>query len=347
MEQNTDIRNENDLATAYLRKPGEKVVQFWRSAPDRFLKLPAVLPKGYLFAPFKSELTRPIFLIKGSPKDYELNSLPRFDFNLEHSNYPPITKEMYLNQVSDIIEACKSEELKKCIAWRRHPLDTPDKHPLDAFIGLCETYPQAQVFLFHHTLSGCWLGASPEIILESSGNRLQTTSLAGTRKRGEIDTNPWTNKEKEEQAMVTDFIADILHKEGLEFSSRGPSNTEAGPVIHLETRFEIANHDPLAISNLLQSLHPTPAVGGLPRNEALEYIDKQEQDDRAYYTGFNGEVESPGKMQLYVNLRCARFYRQNADLYVGGGITAESEPESEYRETLAKAETLSAVIQKI
>ena len=94
---------------------------------------------------------------------------------------------------------------------------------------------------------------------------------------------------------------------------------------------------------IVKALHPTPAVCGYPTEKAREFILANESYDRQYYTGFCGLVEE-NKLDLYVNLRCMQLKEGKAHLYVGGGITKDSNPESEFAETQHKAQTMLAVL---
>jgi len=118
----------------------------------------------------------------------------------------------------------------------------------------------------------------------------------------------------------------------------------AGPVKHLVTNFSFQ----LPESNifpLVQILHPTPAVSGLPRENALALIDKIESHKRKFYAGVIGFL-SENEIKLFVNLRCAEIQENKAFLYVGGGFTKDSDVEKEWIETERKAETLLNVMQK-
>ena len=96
--------------------------------------------------------------------------------------------------------------------------------------------------------------------------------------------------------------------------------------------------------DLALSLHPTPAVGGLPRQAAVEYILKNEGYDRSFYTGFFG-VTRNNEANFWVNLRCMQLFKNGLVLYAGGGITAASSPQLECEETCNKLQTLTSIIK--
>ena len=98
------------------------------------------------------------------------------------------------------------------------------------------------------------------------------------------------------------------------------------------------------IGDLLQELHPTPAVCGLPKEEAFRFIPDNEGYDRSYYSGFTGWLDTEGHTDIYVNLRCMEIKPGEAILYAGGGILASSEVESEWMETGDKMNTMRSIL---
>ena len=91
-------------------------------------------------------------------------------------------------------------------------------------------------------------------------------------------------------------------------------------------------------------MHPTPAVCGLPKEAAKFFILQNEKYDRTYYSGFLGEINDDFDTELFVNLRCAKIEKNVAQIYVGGGITKESNPEKEWLETHLKTNTIKSIL---
>jgi isochorismate synthase len=199
---------------------------------------------------------------------------------------------------------------------------------------------------------GTWLGASPELLLSVSGTQLSTVALAGTQARpptAPLENIQWRAKEIEEQALVGDYIRDFFRQQGLDhFIEEGPRTVSAGNVVHLQTSFAV-NLAPTRLLRLanevLYTLHPTSAVCGMPKKEALSFILAHENYNRAFYSGFLGPVHLHGQSNLFVNLRCMQLGRERAVLYVGAGITPDSVPQAEWEETVLKSNTLLAVLQ--
>jgi isochorismate synthase len=98
------------------------------------------------------------------------------------------------------------------------------------------------------------------------------------------------------------------------------------------------------LKKLLDTLHPTPAVCGLPKESSKSFILANENYDRTYYTGFLGEINVDLETALYVNLRCVEIVGTTAIIYVGGGITLESIPENEWSETSNKTFTIKSIL---
>ncbi len=224
--------------------------------------------------------------------------------------------------------------------------------PVATFQALCRRYPAAFVSLVAIPGIGAWIGASPELLLATDGRTLRTMALAGTQARpGDqpLHTAHWSAKEIEEQALVSDYIRDFFHRAGARaVREAGPRTVAAGNVIHLQTDFSVDLPQPelMALANrVLHELHPTSAVCGMPKDKALAFIQQHEGYDRSFYSGYLGPVHIDGQSHLYVNLRCMQLGQGTAYLYVGGGVTADSSPDAEWRETELKAGTLLAVLQ--
>ena len=213
----------------------------------------------------------------------------------------------------------------------------------ESFDALCEAYPHAFVFCFSTPQSGRWIGATPETLLIKHGNRLLSMALAGSRRSG--SRTEWDSKNIEEQSIVTRFIRDTFIDEGFWDVTVGDRMTrQAGPVEHLCTTIEACLGDGDALRTA-RRLSPTPALSGFPREAALRAIRDTELFSRGYYGGFAGPVSADGDMSLFVNLRSALAADGDTFLFAGGGILAESDPDSEWEETEIKASTLLKIIE--
>lgn len=213
--------------------------------------------------------------------------------------------------------------------------------PAATFSQLCLSCPDAFVFLFSTPLTGCWLGASPELLLEGTDSGIRTMALAGTRPAG--STGDWDEKNIDEQRMVVEYITECLSRNGMTLDSGPTMSKQAGYVEHICTPIkvtQVGNLDPKTLSRLLKDLSPTPALCGLPKDLAAKVISDIEAFPRAYYGGFCGPFKSVRDFSFYVNLRCCQFCENRYALYVGGGITSASVSPQEWEETEMKADTL-------
>jgi isochorismate synthase len=214
------------------------------------------------------------------------------------------------------------------------------KNPLDIFSQLNLKYKNTFNYLVSIKNVGCWIGATPELLAEFENNHFKTVALAGTKHNFDIE---WSNKEKEEQQFVTDFIFNQL-KNKVKNIKKSPIETlKAGEVFHLKTSFKGLINKNTDWTDIVNSLHPTPATCGLPKNKSQALINTIEPHQRNFYTGFSGII-SPKHKLLMVNLRCMQIINNNAFLYLGGGITSKSNPEKEWEETINKSKTLLNVV---
>ena len=193
--------------------------------------------------------------------------------------------------------------------------------------------------------------ATPEILLQNNGNTWQTMALAGTLKLPEqtsamtLDGLAWGKKERAEQQLVTDYIAESLQALGIRYTVTPPYTVRAGALAHLRSDFSFALDSSKLLGNLLDALHPTPAVCGLPKQEARAFILENEGCSRRYYSGFAGTLNMPALgTHLFVTLRCACIAPQSVVCYAGGGLLAASNEEKEWQETQAKLQTIQVLL---
>lgn len=253
-----------------------------------------------------------------------------------------VEQNRYVKLIEKAVSMLKETSMKKVVLSRKQSF--PKKaSDLEILSNLLDQYTEANCYFFYHPKVGKWMGATPEILVRVKEGKLQTMSLAGTALYKEYEVHDWGKKEIEEQELVTEFIIHNLHKNGaLDIQKSEVKTVQAGSLIHLSTDItaSIAMDDK---SNFIHALHPTPAVCGIPRNQALEFILQNENYDRSFYTGYLGMVDQ-NTANYFVNLRCMQLYDQEVDIYVGGGITALSDPKAEYEETMNKLLTMKKVL---
>lgn len=315
--------------------------------------------RGFLIAPFSkadkpSYLIKPDIVVQGqvTPRQWEsIENLSQNSAIYTHDEAPEDTqREEYLQLIFRAIKRIHAGEFEKVVLSRVKTLDgNKDKLP-EVFSSLCQTYPHAFVYLFCAN-GQFWTGATPEPFMCSHARDLVTVSLAGTRpyNRRNLNIANWNRKELEEQEYVTLHIRQILAEYAVsEFTKNGPFVSRAGNLLHLRTDFTFSA---AALGNrlpsLIDSLHPTPAVCGMSTGRAMDFISAAEKHKREYYTGYLGPVGFGSLLQLYVNLRCLQAFDRTMVLYVGGGITSDSQAVEEWDETEIKSETLLSVLKQI
>ena len=201
------------------------------------------------------------------------------------------------------------------------------------------------ISLCHTPSTGTWIGSTPEIILSGHEKDWHTVALAGTMPmQGEVMPTEWSKKNKEEQAFVGEYIRKAVKKFGTKLTEKGPYTARAGQLVHLKTDFHFCLKDTNHLGNVLQELHPTPAVCGLPKEEACQFILDTESHDRLFYSGLIGWLDPEGDTALYVNLRCMHIEGKTATLYAGGGILPESTADAEWEETQQKMNTMRNIL---
>lgn len=254
------------------------------------------------------------------------------------------SRKEYLARTGRLISALQKGEARKTVLSRR--IDVPGNAFAEApelFRLMTDAYSEAFVFLVFIPGVTCWMGATPETFLRQDATTLRTMALAGTQSAGENGTcGPWENKDKEEQQIVSDYIRHILNgMYGKNVKENGPFTQKAGGIFHLCTTFECTEKpNREKADNICRLLHPTPAVCGTPKADAQRLIRETESHARRYYAGFLGPVKRNGEFDLFVNLRSMELFPDCSQLYVGGGITALSDPEKEWEETVAKSRTI-------
>lgn len=301
--------------------------------------------EGFVVAPFTADTEHPILLLNdcnastqplpamtdGEPCDEKLEregeAKVRLHYGIDFANYHTQLEKGFFRK----IVLARTLDLKR--------IDTASAERL--FFRACRLYMNMYVALFSTPQSGTWLIATPETLVEGRQNHWQTMALAGTMS---VDEKQWSDKNREEQLFVTRYIVDCLQHFTRDIETDGPHSLRAVNVQHLQTlvRFTLQSDD--HVGSLLQKLHPTPAVCGLPKEDTRRFILEQEAMPRAYYSGFSGPLHPRGETHLYVTLRCMQVLDDRYRLYAGGGLLPESREEEEWHETEAKMRTMLNVL---
>ena len=314
--------------------------------------------QGFVLSPFQQTEEHPIVIIRPDVTAYDweeitqaVASLEKID-TVQQSSTPISTlneKERYDRYYAAFrrfMEPLKEKKFKKLVLSR--PAFCPINEsfsPLETFVKACNDYPRMMIYLCHTPVTGTWLGSTPEIILSGSYQSWKTVALAGTLPIVDgVEPTEWSEKNKEEQAIVAEYIRKIIKKHGSKMTEKGPYTARAGQLVHLKTDFLFQLKETGFLGNLLKELHPTPAICGLPKEEAYQFILSNEGYDRRYYSGMVGWLDPKGQTDLYVNLRCMEIRSTEVKLYAGGGILPSSEVRSEWEETSQKMKTMKNIL---
>jgi menaquinone-specific isochorismate synthase len=277
---------------------------------------------------------------------------------------PPRTpSEITVRSVRDAAEWCmdveaateriRAGELTKVVLARELSIETD--RPLDAatlLARLRELYPAAMCF----AIDG-FVGASPELLVSRVGEIVRAQPMAGTTPRtGDVDADQrrasellGSTKNRTEHQITIDMVHDTLLPWCSYLDAEpSPSVVAAGPVQHLATLVEGRLSRPTPpVLDLVAALHPTPAVGGWPRAEALDLIARLERTDRGRYAGPVGWTDAGGNGAFAVGIRAVELRGTHTRLFAGVGVVADSDPAAELDETRAKAQALLGAIVRV
>lgn len=313
--------------------------------------------EGFVIAPFEIKAEQPILLIRPDEvttlnlQAWSQSPISGFRVSTEtHSSLSGGNRTTYAIDFANFHSQLNLGAFQKIVLARGVDEKSDGTvSPEELFLRACERYPRMFISLVWTEKSGCWLTATPEILLEGKGCDWRTIALAGTMRLegdellGEGETLTWTTKNIQEQRIVTTYITECLEKYTRDFHEEGPRTVRAANLVHLRSDFTFTLPDNRHIGDLLQTLHPTPAVCGLPKREAFRFITHNEHMPRRYYSGFMGLLGTE-ETHLYVSLRCMNIEGTCYHLYAGGGLLKDSTEEQEWMETEAKLETMRRII---
>ena len=269
-----------------------------------------------------------------------------------------MTSAAYGDMVADALALMREPgaTLRKVVLSRPITVELGGPLPLSAVLRrLRAGEPNCTIFSMP-VPDGAFFGASPELLVARHDDKVSCHPLAGTVPRGDTERADAdaqrdlarSAKGREEHGYVVDEIAATLTPYCDELSVPDePSMVAFRSVAHLGTRIEGRLSKPVGVLELLERLHPTPAVGGTPRAEALEFIARREADQRDYWAGPVGWVDATGDGEWMIGIRSARLHADGAavTLRAGSGVVADSVPAAEADETNVKLATvLEAVV---
>ncbi|MDB2606903.1 chorismate-binding protein [Zobellia sp.] len=353
---------EKNLPFVAYRKPNEESLTAIFQEDDTLHQVKDYTETGFVFAPFDSDLKAVLLKLD---EVVNLASYPSKtgEFAKESREEHLEQKEFHLQIVKKGIAEIEVGNFDKVVLSRCIKTEV-DREPLSLFRTLLLQYKAAFCYVWYHPKVGMWLGATPEILLTMQNRKLTTMSLAGTQNYKNEENPKWGNKELEEQQLVTEYILNALNTKVLGLERTPTESVRAGMLMHLRTKIS-GNAKQENLGAIIEALHPTPAVCGMPKDKTKAFILTNENYDREFYTGYLGELNfkiersrnnRPRNTEnnvyrsvsknttIFVNLRCMQVKGNTVHIYVGGGITKDSDPEKEWKETVAKSKTMLKVI---
>ena len=339
------LHQQQNLPFVVYSKPNSDIVLGLFQQNDTLFEVHDFTEKGFVFASFDGSLH---YIIPENEseqwsEDWIANNetIPQNDFDTKDDVSAQIN---FQDLVGKGIQAIQNNAFQKVVLSRRETVSIGHFDLVSTFQKLVQQYRSAFVYCFHHPKIGTWLGASPEQLLKANADSFETMALAGTQKEAGEETVIWQQKEQEEQQFVTDYIVSKLKAVSAEIQVSEAYSVKAGTLWHIKTDISGLFGQELDLKKAIQLLHPTPAVCGVPKAISKAFIVANENYNRSFYTGFLGELNRNFASDLYVNLRCMQIENNEAILYMGCGITKDSIPEKEWKESVNKSMTMKRIL---
>ncbi|MFB6088069.1 MAG: isochorismate synthase MenF [Haloarculaceae archaeon] len=249
------------------------------------------------------------------------------------------------DQVTAAVDRIERGDLRKVVLAQSQTVDLERPLSVSSTYGrLGDTYPDCYRFLFAPDDGGTFLGATPETLVSRDGRTIETQALAGSTGRGDTPAeDEWlarelqeSEKDVHEHRLVVEAIERQLDPYATTISTGERTVRTLDTVQHLETPVSAALAEDYHVLTLVEALHPTPAVGGLPPDAAWETIREAEKFDRGWYASPVGWFDAEGDGTFAVAIRSALARGDRATLFAGNGIVADSDPDREWDEVQLK-----------
>lgn len=262
-----------------------------------------------------------------------------------HLNYP-MSYNDWAAMIRHATQTMRSGPLNKVVLSRVCEIRYAQKVDVDGALAHLNThYPDCHRFLFEPRPFHAFYGATPELIVTVNGRSLSTMGLAGSTARGQTPAKDEalaqellnSAKNLHEHALVVESIRRRL----IPLTSQlhipdQPTVLQLGYIQHLYTPIQATLKQPAGVLPILQNLHPTPALGGQPRELAMPFISQAEPVPRGWYGAPVGWLDHHLDGAFGVAIRSAISQDRRVWLYAGAGIVADSDPQAEWEETALK-----------
>lgn len=257
----------------------------------------------------------------------------------------PKEKKKWKGLVSQALENILENNIDKVVLSRRIEIELNIEPNVDYLIEtLRKNYPACSIFYYHHGKSN-FFGASPEKLALFSAGKLKIEVLAGSAPRGSNEEEDLSfeknillsDKNISEHNFVVEYINNVLLPISHSVSVENPMSIKKfANIQHISTSFNAVLKKEETIFSTLRELFPTPAICGVPKENAIHFIKKLEEHKRGLYSGILGWFNIFGEAEFVIALRSAIQINNKVYAYAGSGIVQDSEPEDEYKETELK-----------
>jgi len=337
-----EFDHETNIAYLVFKRPGDATQNYYQCQYIESRDLSDIHDCDFVFAPFSTQSEAILFLkFDKELEKHELDSRLLCSKILED-----ISRAEYGLQFQKLKRRILNGDIDKLVLSRIKAYRANKLLPQDIFNLLLTNYPDAFSYMLLIPDRMCWIGTSPEPLLQESGGAFLSSALAGTQA---LTLEPkdvfWGEKEREEHAFIETYLEESFRQAKLTYEKSDCYTVAAAEVCHIRSDFYLDKEND--ISELIKILHPGPALSGYPKELAVEMIPALEAHKRSYYTGYFGTLSKSLGLCLYANLRCMALYKEGAELYLGGGITKDSDEESEWQETELKSRTMGAVLEML
>lgn len=337
---------EQNLPLVIFAEPNSQEVHLYVQQTTDLHTADKFVEDGFVMAPFNSE--EPVLFLPFSDALHYQETIKTPEVATE-SIQRDRTKALQLEHeelVAKGIQFIAKDEAEKIVLAREEQVALREWNPVLVMQSLLGLYPSAFRFMWYHPKVGWWCGATPETLVQAEQDTFYTMALAGT-KPYEGQEPAWRPKERDEQQFVTDTILNQIKPLCKEVRVSKTYTQPAGMVAHLCTDIEGKLLPSTDINTIARAIHPTPAICGTPTSVARDFILREEHFHRKYYAGFLGVIQTKKKSRLYVNLRSMAVKDKLASLFIGGGITIDSNPQEEWIETCNKIQTMLRVLKPL
>ena len=359
-----DLQKGDDLKTADIETLGEGFIfypfEYAETQPGKFIRADLHLindDNGFVVNGKKDEnLLKFQSILDMAPTDeVDLNHKSNGHVGAKKT-LEAVTEQHYKKMVAEAVRQVKSGLFQKVVLARNKKISLPGSFDIYAlFQALCHQYPGSFVSVVFTPETGLWIGPrrkylsskmkvtfstplpwpAPNPMIPLSICRRQVGHKRTSRnRRSSVGTSSTVSRKYDCGSMM----------------KLQPKTIKAGNLLHLKTDYFVNLNQiefPRLTSVMLNLLHPTSAVCGMPKEPALGFINDWESFQRKYYSGYLGPINMVRSTDIYVNLRCMKLENNQAELFAGAGITSDSNPDKEWLETEWKFGTLMDVIEKI